>query len=259
MDDITRLNALKYRICDLIYKSGEGHLLSSLSSLDAIYVVFKYILRPSVSAGGYPFKDKFILSKGHASLALYVVLEELGLINRVNLDSFGARDSSFGGHPDATKIKLAIASTGSLGHGFPISAGIAYSEFLNKSDGQVYCMIGDGESMEGTIWETLNLINSLNISNITLLIDYNFSHKMSASISQIKNTFESFGWHTSEVDGHNIEIISKLMVLKNSHPNLIILKTIRGNGISFIENKAEWHHKVPSEADLKKIKNELLI
>ncbi len=237
--------------------SGEGHVLSSLSSMDAIYSIFKYVLRPKKVKSGYPYKDKFILSKGHAALGLYVVLEEVGILKKGELDNFCQPGSIFGGHPDATKIEIAIASTGSLGHGFPISAGLAYGELLQKNDSRVFCLIGDGESMEGTIWETLNIINTLKIHNVTLLLDFNDSHPMNASKEQFFNIFGSFDWKVTTVDGHDIDLISKTLKSHNNMPHLVILETTRGKGISLFEGKAEWHHRTLTNNDLMEIRKEL--
>jgi transketolase len=257
MDDNMQLSKMRYRVCELVSKSNEGHLLSSLSALDTIFAIYSCVLRKSELSSDYPFKDKFVLSKGHAALGLYVALEELGFIEKQELDNFCQSGSNFGGHPDATKFNLALASTGSLGHGFPICVGLAYSTQLQKSNSRIFCLIGDGESMEGTLWESLNLVKSLGLSNITLMVDYNNSHTMSANTLQLSNTFESFGWNISQVNGHNIEEIVRVL---NSHAeslHFVILNTKRGYGIPLIEGKAEWHHRTPTREDLALIKNEI--
>ena len=257
MEHNTQLSKMRYRICELVSKSNEGHLLSSLSALDTIFAIYSFVLRKSEKLSDYPFKDKFILSKGHAALGLYVALEEIGLIKKQDLDNFCQSGSNFGGHPDATKLNLALASTGSLGHGLPICVGLAYSEKLQKSNSRIFCLIGDGESMEGTLWESINLVKSLGLSNITLMVDFNNSHHMAANPLQLSQTFKSFGWNVSQVNGHNIEEISRVLNSHSDTLHLVILNTIRGYGIPLIQGKAEWHHRTPTSEDLLLIKNEI--
>ena len=147
------------------------------------------------------------------------------------------------------------ASTGSLGHGFPIAAGLALSKKIKNENGRVYAIIGDGEANEGTIWETALLASNHNLNNLYCIMDYNHSGDRALDINNVADKFKSFGWEILEIDGHNSEQIYQAIISESSKPTFILANTIKGNGIDFMENNPEWHHKTPSEEEYKKIMN----
>lgn len=223
------------RIVDVAYKSNEGHIASSLSVLNILYTLYDKILKES---------DHFILSKGHASLGLYTILEHFNKLDG-NLDSFCEFDSNLGGHP-SNKIKNITASTGSLGHGLPIGVGMALGEKIKNNNNKVYVIIGDGESNEGTIWESALLASNHKLDNLYCIMDYNHSNDRALKLDSLTDKFNSFGWYTIEVNGHDNDEIEKSLNTKSDKPVFILANTIKGNGIKIMENNPEWHHKSPT-------------
>jgi len=242
-------NKLIKRIVEVCRNSNEGHIPSSLSILDILLVLYKNFILEN--------KNHFILSKGHASLGLYSVLEYFNLLEEP-LDNFCKFDSKLGGHP-SNKIKNVESSTGSLGHGLPIAVGMALGEKINKSDKKVYVIIGDGESNEGTIWESALLASNHKLNNLYCILDYNHSNDRALIIGDMKKKLESFDWECVEIDGHNHEEIFNSLTIESDKPIFIIANTIKGKGCDIMENNPEWHHKMPNEDEYLKIINNLSI
>jgi len=224
------------KIVELTHKSNEGHIPSSLSVLDIIYALHdKYITKDA--------DHKFVLSKGHASLGLFVVLDHFGIL-KTDLSSFCEYDSLLGGHP-TTKVPCVEASTGSLGHGMPIAVGMAMAKRIKKTNGTVFVLIGDGESNEGTIWESALLASNHRLDNLVCFMDHNHSTDRALDIGNAISKFASFGWETHEIDGHNIESIKSINTTTGK-PTFVLCNTIKGKGISIMEGNREWHHKTPN-------------
>ena len=227
-------------ILELAHVSKEGHVPSSLSVLDIIYSVYeKYITKNS--------DHKFVLSKGHASLGLYVVLDYFGMLGS-DISSFCKFDSLLGGHP-SNKIPSVEASTGSLGHGMPIAVGMAMAKKIQGIGGKVFVLIGDGEANEGTIWESALLASHHSLDNLICLLDHNHSTDRAISIGNIISKFDAFGWQTMEIDGHNIESLQSIDATIGK-PTFVLCNTIKGKGISVMEGNPEWHHKSPNTDQL---------
>ena len=243
------INKLKASIVKSAYASKEGHIPSALSILDIVFVLYDKVLNIDKNNCNNETRDRFILSKGHASLALYAVLAYKGFIMESELDDFGNFNSRLGGHPDKNKIPGVEASTGSLGHGFPFAVGIAFAQKIVKSSVHTYVIIGDGESNEGTIWESALLASNHNLDNLTCILDYNHSNDRALKLGNLVLKFESFGWHVLEINGHNHHEILKALHFRNEKPIMIIANTIKGNGIPAMENNPAWHHKSPSEIE----------
>ncbi len=236
------------RIVDISYKSKEGHIGSSLSILNILYTLYDKILKES---------DHFILSKGHASLGLYTILEHFNLLG-YDLNTFCEFNSNLGGHP-SDKLKNVEASTGSLGHGLPMGVGMALGEKIKNVDSKVFVVIGDGESNEGTIWESALLAPNHKLHNLYCIMDYNHSNDRALKLDNIIDKFKSFGWHTIEVDGHNnIELENALNFISDK-PVFILANTIKGNGIPMMENNPEWHHKSPTDDNYQEIINSIIL
>lgn len=231
-------------IIDLSFKSKEGHIGSSLSILDILMQIYSTF---DIN------NDKFILSKGHASLGLYCVLDYYNLLE-YNLEEFCKFNGNIGGHP-SDKIKMVEASTGSLGHGLPISIGMALGKKIKNENGNIYVLIGDGEANEGTIWESALLASHHNLNNLYCILDHNHSGDRALNLDNLIDKFNSFNWETISIDGHNENQISNALKLKSNKPVFILANTIKGKGIDFMENNPEWHHKSPSEEEMIIINN----
>lgn len=248
-------NKLRNHILDMVYSKKSGHIGGSFSLCEVISCLFsKYDIIE---------KDKLILSKGHAVPVLYAILYEMGILKE--LDSFREINSCLQGHPDKNKLKYMHATTGSLGQGLSIAIGHSIANKLKKNDNNIFCIVGDGELQEGQMWESFMLAPKYKLDNLLCLIDRNGgqndgSVKDILDLGDLKSKIEKFGWNVIEIDGHDEKTINESFILfekcKNI-PTCIILNTIKGKGVSFMEN-SEWHSKVPTEDEYKKAKKELL-
>lgn len=234
------------RIIEISYKNKEGHIGSSLSILDILYIIYS----------NFKIENKFVLSKGHASLGLYVILEHFNLLHD-SLESFCTFHSKLGGHPYAYDGSHIMCSTGSLGHGFPFAFGLAIGKRINKETGDIICLIGDGEANEGTIWETALLAAHHKTNNLRCIMDYNHSGDRALKLYNIAKKFEAFGWDCLEIDGHNPSDILNALSYCSSKPIFILANTIKGYGIPSLHNNPEWHHKAPSTEEYRSILKEL--
>ncbi len=231
--------------CSLLSK--EGHIASSFSILDFLIALYD---------GELSKEDLFVLSKGHASLGLYSVLKEKGIISGEDFFSFASFNSILGGHPSSKKIPTLKISTGSLGHGLPFSCGLALGKKIKNENGKVYCLIGDGESNEGTTWESALVASSYSLENLVCVMDFNKSGERAIKIDSAYEKFQSFKWNCLEIDGHSHLEISKALnwTRVSKGPHFINMHTTKGKGCKIMENNPEWHHKYPnSEEELKKI------
>ena len=251
------LKKLKQIIVNASAKSGEGHIPSAFSVLDILWVLYDKILKIDPKNPRAHDRDFFILSKGHASLGLYAVLAEKGFFSLSELENFGKFNSMLGGHPDRNKIPGVEASTGSLGHGFPISIGVALGLKIKKMDNKVFVLIGDGECNEGTVWESALLASHHNLSNLCCIVDYNHSTDRALEMGDIAEKFKSFGWNTCVINGHNHEEIYNALIKKSDKPKAIIANTIKGYGAKIMENNPAWHHKSPSPEEFDILLEEL--
>ena len=233
------------KILTLANKKKEGHIGSSLSILDILLVLYKDYINKN---------NKFVLSKGHASLGLFVVLKYFGLLES-DLNTFCDFNSEFGGHP-CNKVKHVETSTGSLGHGLPIAVGMALGNKIQKLEGTVYVLIGDGESNEGSIWEAAMLAAQHKLNNLVCIMDYNRSGDRAIRIDSVYEKFKAFGWYCVEIDGHDEEQIKTALSITNK-PLFILANTVKGKGIKVMENNPEWHHKSPNDEELKLFIEEL--
>jgi transketolase len=244
-----RINELKRQILKMSYESKEGHIPSAFSILDILYVLYNKIMSKD---------DRFILSKGHGSMALYVVLADKGLLHKEELDTFCQFNSNLGGHPDSNKIEAVIASTGSLGHGMPMAVGVAMALKIKKNIQRVYTLVGDGECNEGSIWEAAMIASHQGLTNLTCIVDYNRSTDRALPIDDISAKFQAFGWYVFEIDGHDHDVLSSW--LGRTHPTkpvAIICNTIKGKGIKRLENNPAWHHRYPTDLEYEEMLTEL--
>jgi transketolase len=250
MVETKKIKDLKKIILKTAFTANEGHIASAFSILDVLYVLYNETLNINNVNLNENNRDRFILSKGHSSLGLYSVLAEKGFFEKEELSLFCKYSGILGGHPDYLKVPGVEASTGSLGHGFPIAVGIALGYKIRKYTNQIVVLIGDGESNEGSIWESAAIAAHHNLNNLTCVVDYNHSTDRALNMNDIYSKFESFGWEGEIIDGHNHQEISAALNKKTNHPKIIIANTIKGMGIKLMENNPEWHHKVPSTEQL---------
>ena len=256
---------LRKRIFITGYKGGMAHLASCYSCLEMLYAFYiKGILKFDAANPKWQERDRFILSKGHAGLALYAVLEKAGLISSEQYESYLTDSSRIGGEPCMRDSDWVEATTGSLGHGLSVGLGMAMALKQNNSRAKVYVMLGDGELQEGVVWEAVMTASAFGTDNLIAVLDYNKIQKMDFVENIIgnpkwKEKFESFGWDVTETDGHDIEAFTEAVLWANSSgkPRLIIADTVKGKGISVMENNPNWHFKLPGRKDLKVFKEEL--
>jgi len=244
MNKVTR--NIRINILNLTYKAKSSHIGSCLSIVEILAVLYNKILKKS---------DRFILSKGHAALALYCTLFENKLISLKTLKSFGKNKTLLMNHV-SHKVSGVEFSTGSLGHGLPVAVGKALKFKINKQNNRVFALLSDGEMNEGTTWEGLLFASHHNLDNLNIIIDYNKIQSMDfvkkvINIEPLKKKLLSFGCNVLEIDGHNISQINKALIKKNKNkPKVIIANTIKGKGISYMENNNLWHYKNPNLKEL---------
>ena len=246
------LNKIRYSILQSCFKIKEGHIGSAFSVIEILYVIFKKYFK----------KHYFILSKGHAAIGVFAVMNYFKILNNKDYKSFCKLNSRLGGHPDSTKLPNLNFSTGSLGHGLPVSSGLAFGLKMKKDKRKIICLIGDQELMEGTTWESLHIISNYNLNNILLIIDRNNSDFRSIKFIKLKKRLSVFCDKISEVDGHNVKSLTTAIEkgIKNKKSfQILIANTIKGKGISSIENNPAWHHKAPSKEEMKNFKVELKV
>lgn len=246
----------KRRIIEVSYKARQGHLSSSMSIMEMINVLFKKVMVFDPKNPDSDKNDRFVLSKGHASLALYALLNDLGCVSDEDFYSFSKFDSILGEHPDRNKVPAVDVSTGSLGHGFPTAVGMAAGFKAQGKSNRVYTIIGDGEANEGSIWEAAFIADKLKLNNIVCLVDDNNS---ASHMNNIGGKFEAFGWEVAIIDGNSVEELEQALSRRPSKPYFIWCKTVKGSGFTLMENDPEgWHHRVITEAEFDELNKELL-
>ena len=236
-------------ILDAAFFAKHGHMPSALSIVEIIVAIDELKNED----------DVFVLSKGHGCLAFYAHLVLNGVVNEEELRSFGKKSNKLGGHPDRNKLDEIYASTGSLGHGLPICVGSAMARKIQNKLGTIFCVIGDGESNEGSIWEACMVASKNELNNLVCIIDNNSSQIRSLPTTNLADKFRAFGWHTSEVSGHSVDdLIKELNTKHDSKPRAIIANTVKGFGLKDIENDMfAWHHRAPSLDEYEKFLREI--
>jgi transketolase len=237
---------------------GRGHIGSSLSLMEIFRVLFDDVLRYRSAEPDWAERDRCLLSKGHGCLALYALLADKGFFALDELDDFCRRDSILGGHPERGKIPGIEASTGALGHGLPIGVGIALGLRMKHRDSRVFVVLGDGEINEGSNWEAAMSAHKHRLSNLTALIDYNKVQSAGPTaeildLEPLADKWRAFGFGVTEVDGHDLEALRRTLgglPVSSDRPSAVICHTVKGKGLPFAENDANWHHKSSIKKDL---------
>lgn len=269
---ITRIEALaniandiRIGVIEQTYNAQSGHPGGSLSCSDILAVLYFNQMNIDPKQPDSPARDRFVLSKGHCSPALYAALALKGYFDKEELKNFRKVESNLQGHPDMNKVPGVDMTTGSLGQGLSAAVGMAIGSKMDSAGCRVYCLVGDGEIEEGQIWEAAMSASKNKLDNLCVIVDYNGLQidgnvEEVAGLVDIKQKFESFGFYALEIDGHDIEEIIHAFDTARQHkgmPTAIIAKTIKGKGVSFMEGKAEWHGKAPNEEQYEQAINEL--
>lgn len=246
-------------------KGGMGHLASCYSCLEILYVLYlKGIMKYNVDDPYDQSRDRLILSKGHAGLALYWVMCEAGIMKASELDTFLQPGSHIGGEPCMRDSQRVEATTGSLGHGLSMAAGMAMAQKMDGLNARTFVIIGDGECEEGTVWEAAMSAPVFHLNNLVAILDCNHIQKMTTITGTIgldnwAEKWESFGWLVKKVDGHDIDALERVLKEENNtdKPLFIIADTVKGKGISIMENNPLWHFKLPNRKEQKIFQKEL--
>lgn len=271
--DINDINNLKLLSKDIrkdvirmAFQAKSSHVGAALSIVDILIILYYKILNISLENINDIKRDKFILSKGHASSALYAVLAEKGFFNKELLDTYDMDGSNLIGHPKKDTLPGVEASTGSLGHGIGIACGFALSDKNDGRDSRTIILMGDGECDEGSVWETAMFASSQKLNNLIAIIDNNRLQGLGrvneiTGLYSLSYKFKAFNWNVIEIDGHNYEEIYcaiKKAYIEKEKPTVIIAHTIKGKGVSFMEDKLEWHYKSPNKDEYEKAIKELV-
>jgi transketolase len=230
---------------------ARGHIGSSMSLIEIMRVLYDDILRYRADAPDWEERDRCILSKGHGCIAQYVMLAEKGFFPLEVLDTFCRRDSILGGHPEAGKVPGVEASTGALGHGLPIGVGRAMGLRIKKNGARVFVVTGDGEINEGSVWEAALSASKHRLATLTWMVDYNKVQSAGPTeeilpLEPLADKLRAFGFAVAEVDGHDIAALRRVLrsvPFDSGRPSAIICHTVKGKGLTFAENDANWHHK----------------
>jgi transketolase len=249
------------RILEVSQQVSALHGAGAFSALEMVDCIYHNLIR---AGHGVDAPDIFVMSKGHGCMSQYVVLEDLGILTKTDLDLYCKTGGRLGCHPDYGNPGIE-ASTGSLGHGMALGTGMAYVEkFINRNDAIVYLVISDGELQEGSTWEAMMMAANLKVSNLVVFLDHNGFQSFGKTLEThpafypIREKVEAFGWEVEEVNGHNaLELYTAVTQRKKEKPMMIIGNTIKGKGVSYMENVPLWHYRSPNANEYKQALDEL--
>ncbi|MRH43714.1 transketolase [Aquibacillus halophilus] len=274
---ITIATEIRKGIVETVYRKQQGHLGGPLSVTDILTALYFHEMKVDPKNPGWEERDRFILSKGHSGIAQYVTLAKKGYFPEEELLTFDDLGTRLQAHPDMTKLPCLDFSTGSLGQGLSAGVGMAIAAKRLDKNFYTYVVIGDGESQEGQIWEAVNIAQKYNLDNLIGILDLNGLQQFGWTVSDEEQSedkrvrrapeqralekWQGFGWQTFEVDGHNFnQLLSALQSArtdKNGLPKMIIAHTVKGKGVSFMENQYEWHSKSPTNKEYEQAMDEL--
>lgn len=242
----------------IVHEARLGHPGGDMSCADILAALYAGVLRIDPADPSSPGRDRFIMSKGHCSAALYSTLAEAGFFPVERLSEYMKPLSMFNGHPDRNKVPGVEANTGPLGHGLPVAVGIAKAAKITGGEWRTFVLTGDGELQEGSNWEAAMAASHFGLDNLALIIDRNRLQQgdrteSTIALEPLAERWRAFGWAVREIDGHNIgELILALgdVPFEPGKPSCLIARTSKGRGVSFMEDRAEWHHRVPTDSEL---------
>ena len=249
----------------MAYAAGLGHPGGDLSCADILATLYFHVLRVDPEAPQDPDRDRFVLSKGHASGALYATLAEAGFLPDAALDEYMKPLSRLNGHPDRNKVPGVEANTGPLGHGLPIAVGIALGARLRGAAWRTFVLTGDGELQEGSNWEAAMSASHFTLDQLTVVVDRNGLQQGARTedtvgLEPLEERWRAFGFAVANTDGHDIAALVRLLArvpLEPGRPTCIIAHTRKGRGVSFMQDQPEWHHRIPTAAELARALAEL--
>ncbi|MCQ2518983.1 MAG: transketolase [Lachnospiraceae bacterium] len=248
-------------------KRGAVHWASAYSSLEILYSLYvRGVLKIDKENLNDAARDRFVLSKGHAAIGMYAVMEYVGILEENEMETFLTPGTRLSAEPCKRDLPWVEASSGSLGHGLPIGLGMALSQKIKGSERKTYVLVGDGECQEGSVWEAAFAASAHKADNLTVILDCNGLQKMN-STEETMNTvnwrakWEAFGWQVDEVDGHDVNALCRILGESNQkdRPRIVIAHTVKGHGVPTMENDASWHFKIPKKKEMQSICRELEI
>ncbi len=255
-----RRRAAEARLRDIrmVHSAGMGHVGGELSAMDILVTLyFGGVLRYDPTNPTDPERDRFVLSKGHSAAALYTTLAMAGYFDVAELDTWLAPLSRLNGHPDRNKVPGVETNTGPLGHGFPVAVGIALSGQMDGSERRTFVLTGDGELQEGSMWEAAMAAGHFGLDRLVCIVDRNRLQQgdrteTTMGLDPLPAKFEAFGWAVRETDGNDVAALLDTFAalpFEAGKPNCVIANTTKGRGVSFIEDRKEWHHRVPTDEE----------
>jgi len=255
-----RCLAYRRRILDVSQQVSALHIGSAYSCTEIVDCIYNGLMR---SEGNSSSRDTFLMSKGHGCMIQYVILEEKGVLSRADLDAYCTPNGRLGVHPDYGNPGI-VAATGSLGHGLSMVCGMALAEKGRKRDGIIYTVLSDGEVQEGSTWEAVMMASSLRLDNIVAAVDNNDFQSLGRtsethpSFYPLLDKFRAFGWEAAEVDGHDsAAIVETISNRKGGKPFMLVAKTTKGKGVSYMENVPIWHYRSPNKDEYRRAVAEL--
>jgi transketolase len=257
--------AIRRRNVEIVHAAGLGHIGGDLSAADILATLYFGVLNVDPEHPDDPERDRYIQSKGHASGVLYTTLAAAGFIADELLDSYMADGSPLNGHPDRNKVPGVETNTGPLGHGLPVAVGTAIAAKLDGSPRRTFVLVGDGELQEGSNWEAIMAAGHRGLDNLTVIVDRNRLQQGARTeetnaLDPLDAKFEAFGWSVRSVDGNDVEQLLPALTgvpFEPARPSCVIARTVKGRGVSFIEDRVEWHHKVPDDEQTARALEEL--
>jgi transketolase len=258
-------NAIRRRNLEIIHAAGIGHTGGDLSAADILTALYFAVLEVDPAQPDAPERDRYIQSKGHASGVLYTTLAAAGFIPDSLLDAYMAPGSPLNGHPDRKKVPGVETNTGPLGHGLPVAVGTAIAAKLDRSRRRTFVLCGDGELQEGSNWEAIMAAAHHGLDNLVLIVDRNRLQQGARTedtngLDPLDAKLAAFGWSVREIDGNDIPALLEVfdaVPFSAGRPSAVIANTIKGRGVSFMEDRVEWHHKVPTADELERALREL--
>ncbi len=264
--DLRRVaNEIRKRSLRMVFDAGVGHPGGDFSAADILAAMYFRVLRIDPRAPLDPERDRFIMSKGHCSGAFYTALAFAGFFDAAELDSYMKPGSRLNGHPARGKVPGVEASTGPLGHGLPVGVGCALAAKLDGAERRTFVLTGDGELQEGSNWEAAMAAAHLGLERLTVIVDRNTLQLTAATESVMRleplaEKWRAFGWAVAEADGHDPERLAELLngvPFEAGRPSCVIARTHKGKGVSFMQDRASWHHRVPTAEELEAALGEL--
>ena len=256
---------LRGKIIEMSHAAQAAHLASSLSCADVVTAAYWHVLRGDPRVPNDPLRDRFILSKGHAAAALYAALAMKGYFPLAELDSYCKDGGRLAEHPPANLLPGVEAATGSLGHGLPLGCGMALSGRIKGEAFRVFALLSDGENNEGSVWEAAMFAAAQKLENVCVIVDYNKWQATARSndtlmLAPLRDKWAAFGWDASEIDGHDIGALAEAMQRVpngSGKPVALIAHTVKGKGVSFMEDDNNWHYRAPTAEEVVKAHREL--